>query len=83
MKPTRLIQILQRLQGQLLGVQFIISFFKIMRHFDAFISTGIKSHILAPSVLIDSLQKCTVSIGYLVGVTCSRSQELALVVFFT
>ena len=48
---------LQRRQEQLFGVQFFMYFLNIIRDFDAFMSAGIRSNILAPSVLIDSLPK--------------------------
>ena len=48
------------MQGQLSGLQYFISFLKIIGDFDAFMSTEIRSHIFAPSVLIDFLPKCTV-----------------------
>ena len=60
MKPTWPIYVLQKLQGQLFGVQFFMYFLNIIRDFDGFISAEIRSHILAPRVLIDSLSKCTV-----------------------
>ena len=45
-------QILQRRQGQLLGLEFSMFFLKITRDFDAFISAGIRPHILASSASV-------------------------------
>ena len=50
MKTNWPIKILQRRQGKLLGAQFFIFLLKTIRDFDAFLSTAIRSHILAPSL---------------------------------
>ena len=42
------------------GRPFLYLFLEIIKDFDDFISPGVRTHILAPSVLIDLLPKCTI-----------------------
>ena len=62
MKPKSLTYVLHSLQGQLLGVHFLIFELKISKLSDSFISWGIKFQTLGPKLHKDSVPLCTILI---------------------
>ena len=48
MRPTRVIQVLQRRHGQSLGLHFFIFYLSIFEELPVFISSGTRFHIFSP-----------------------------------